>query len=190
MSRSAAESVYGRRLTIGVAKPVRWMSSRDVRYSYAVPHGMLRVQYQPFRGSYPIRLVLALPGREERVTEFPVLWSRALKKVSLGMEPGAVLPPLPSTSTLFKKLPRLMEFLTVTAYEDGSPRAPGRIWIDQDGTAFTVTLFEPSAMVKMRCRAATLDDAFTLAETHLGADNPAWEIDIWARERVEKKKKK
>lgn len=113
-----------------------------------------------------------------------------MKKLSVAGETGGVLPPLSSESKLFVKLPRLSLFLVETTYEDGSPRAPGRLWLDNDGLAFTITLFEPSAFARVRLRANTLDDTFALANAHLGLESAPWEADQYAREKAAQKKKK
>jgi hypothetical protein len=113
-----------------------------------------------------------------------------VKKLSMGGDDAGKLPSLSAESVIWKKLPRLCEFLTANVYEDGSPRAPGRLWLDQDGIGFTLTLFEPSAFARVRLRAATLDDVMTLANTHLGMENAPWEADQYARDKAQQKKKK
>jgi hypothetical protein len=113
-----------------------------------------------------------------------------MKKLSMGEGDGAKLPPLSKESATFKKLPNLCEFLSAVAYEDGSARAPGRLWLDNDGVAYTVTLFEPSAFARVRIRGNTLDDALALAERHLSLDSAPWEADQYAREKAAGKKKK
>jgi hypothetical protein len=113
-----------------------------------------------------------------------------MKKLSMGGDDAGKLPSLSAESVVWKKLPRLCEFLTANVYEDGSPRAPGRLWLDQDGIGFTLTLFEPSAFARVRLRAATLDDVMTLANTHLGMENAPWEADQYARDKAQQKKKK
>lgn len=87
-------------------------------------------------------------------------------------------------------MPRIPLFLVETTYEDGSPRSPGRLWLDNDGVAFTITLFEPTAFARVRIRGNTLDDAFALANAHLGMESAPWETDQYARDRAAGKKKK
>ncbi len=182
--------VLVRRVAPGRARPGQWLPRREARYLMAYGASLLLVQYQPHRGMYPIALCRVVDGALVDDVEFPSLWSQAMKKVSLGVDSSTPLPPLSSDSVLLKRLARLREFLSLTAYDDGSPRAPGRLWLDSDGTAYIITLFEPSAMVRARFRAAGIDDVFALADTFLGADTPPWEVDQWARDRVTAKKKK
>jgi hypothetical protein len=113
-----------------------------------------------------------------------------MKKLSMGAEDVSKLPPLSAESAHLKKVPRLCEFLTAVVYEDGSPRVPGRLWWDQDGLAFTMTLFEASSFARVRLRAATIDDLLVLANTHLAMENAPWEADQYARDKATAKKKK
>jgi len=186
----AGITVWAKRTTAGVAKPSRWLPRRERRYLIAAGHVYINVQFQPFRGLYPMSLVSVRDGLLHEVSAYPSLWSKAMKRISMGDDDGKPMPPLSSESVVFKKFPRLREFLSHTAYEDGSLRQPGRMWLDSDSIAFVCTLFEPTAMVRVRLRAATLDDVLTLAEHHLGSENPAWEIDQWARDKAVPKKKK
>ncbi len=113
-----------------------------------------------------------------------------MKKLAMGAETGAALPPLSAESTILKKLPRVCEFLTATVYDDGSPRSCGRVWLENDGIAFVCSLFEPAAFARVRLRAATIDDVLMLAQAHLGMEAAPWEADTWARDRAATKKKK
>lgn len=182
--------VYVTRAETGVARPREWMKKRSAKYLFAYRGKLLLAQYQPFRGMFPVAFQRVVDGGLVDDIEFPSLWSKSMKKVSLGTDAAAPLPPLSGESVVLKKFPRLREFLSVTAYDDGSARAPGRMWLDSDGTAFVITLFETSAMVRARFRANALDDVIQLAEIFLAMESPPWEIDQWARERVATKKKK
>jgi len=181
---------FNPRKGVGVAKPSQWLPSKSAEYWFAFRDVWLLVTFQPHRGMYPVALYRRVKGAMVKEHEFPSLWSRAMKKLSLGADSSSPLPPLSGESKLFGKLPRFRAFLTDNQYEDGSPRAPGRVWLDQDGVGFTLTLFEPSAMARVRFRAATLDDVYALAETHLGNDSAPWEIDQYARDKAAGKKKK
>jgi hypothetical protein len=126
----------------------------------------------------------------DEVNRFPNLESKKMKRLSIGGDAGAPLPPLSPESKILVKVPRISLFLVETSYEDGSPRSPGRLWIDNDGTAFTITLFEPTAMARVRIRGNTLDDALGLANAHLGMESAPWEVDQYARDKAAGKKKK
>lgn len=190
MGSIGGSRVFACRERSGVARPGQWLPGRDVRYWFHWRGSVVWVQWQPHRGLFPLAKHRYEGGGLVLVEEFPSLWSRALKKFTVGVEQGKPLPPLSAESKVLAKLPRLRAFLTDTQYEDGSPRAPGRLWLDQDGVGFTITLFEPSAFARVRLRAATLDDVFALCDVHLGAENAPWEVDQYARDRAAGKKKK
>lgn len=182
--------VFPRRKARGVARPGQWFPRGAERYYFEWGGLFLWVQYQPFRGMFTLAVCRRVEGATMDVVTYPSLWSRAMKKFTVGTGDGSALPPLSSESKLLHKLPRFRAFLTDTAYEDGSPRAPGRFWFDSDGVGFTITLMEPSAYARVRLRAVTIDDVFMLCEVHLGAESPPWEVDQYARDRAAGKKKK
>lgn len=190
MSSIGGSRVFAARERSGVAKPGQWLPGRDARYWFHATGCVVWVQWQPHRGLFPLASHRVEDGDLVLLAEYPSLWSKAMKKFTVGTGDGQQLPPLSAESKLLHKLPRLRAFLTDTQYEDGSPRAPGRLWLDQDGVGFTITLFEPTAFARMRLRAATLDDVFALCDVHLGAENAPWEVDQYARDRAAGKKKK
>jgi len=174
----------------GIAKPRRWLPSREARFYFQWGSKWVGFHFQPHRGMYPDAVYRVQGYDLVMITEGVSLRSKAMKKVSIGLEPGKSLPPLSSESVVLKKFPLLRFFLTGTSYEDGSPRAPGRIWVDNDGVGFRVTLFEPSAFARVALRANTIDDVFACCEVFLSADNPPWEADQYAREKAAQKKRK
>lgn len=182
--------VLTRRARPGIARPSQWFPFGEKCYLWRLVTADFVLLWKPHKGlcalsSSPV----GSPGTVG-IRQYVNLESQRMKKLSIGAGEGAPLPPLSSESVILKKLPRLCEFLTNTAYEDGSPRSPGRLWIDNDGIAFTITLFEPSAFARVRIRGNTLDDALALANTHLGMENAPWEADQYARDKAAQKKKK
>lgn len=174
----------------GIRRPNQWLPYRETRYWYRYGRLWLCFRFQPHRGLYP-ESSHYFEGRElVTINVFPSLWSKSMKKFSVGVEQNAPLPPLSDESVVLKKFPRVCQFLTATAYDDGSPRAPGRVWIDNDGIGFTVTMMEPTAYARVRLRATTIDDMYRVMEAHLSAENAPWEVDQYARERAEQKKSK
>jgi hypothetical protein len=174
----------------GVQKPRSWAGRKEKRSYLARGSVLVLVCYRPFQGL----LLEGIHGQDGQPLipdfEYPSSRSRKMKKISLGIDQKAVLPILSSASKILAKCPRFCEFLTATAYEDGSMRRPGRFWFESDGVSFTLTLFELSAALKMRCRAQTIDDTILLAETFLGAENGPWEVDQYEWERQQQKNKK
>ena len=173
-----------------IKRPSQWLGGREKRYVLAVPQGYVYVCYLPFIGVFPVAFCQVLTNDLAEYNLFVDVRSKAMKRLSIGSEVGGILPLLSKESKLFGKLPHLVEFLVATTYEDGTPRAPGRLWFDQDGIAFTITLFEPTGFARMRLRANTLDDVWMLAEKALAAENAPWEADQYAREKAAIKKKK
>lgn len=164
-------------------KPSQWLPKYTKRFWYLWGDTYIRFRFQPVRGLYPEGMFRRVSGAMEPITLFPDLWSKSMKKFSMGIDKSAPLPALSSESAILKKFPHLRNFFVTTAYDDGSARAPGRVWLENDGIAFVVTLMEPSAFARVRLRAATLDDMFMVAELHLGTENAPWELDQWQLKR-------
>jgi len=160
-------------------KPSQWLPKYTKRYWYVFGDLYIRFRFQPIRGLYPEGTFHRKSGAMIPVVMFPDLWSKSMKKFSMGIDKSAPLPALPAASAVLKKFPLLCQFMTATAYDDGSPRAPGRVWFENDGIAMVVVLMEPTAFARVRLRAGTIDDMYTVAEMHLGTENAPWEVDQW-----------
>lgn len=178
------------RLSSGVQRPRMWLPRCERYYVYRLAGKDFLLLSKPFTGLLVLSSVPTGSPGTAGITQFVNLESRRMKKLSAGLGDEEKLPALSADSTVLKRFPRLCEFLTATAYDDGSPRAPGRLWLDNDGIAFTITLFEPTAYKRVRLRGNTLDDAIVLAEKHLGLESAPWEADQYARDRATKKTKK
>jgi len=182
--------VYPERKGRGIQKPRSWAGRKEKDWYVARGETLLLVTYRPFQGL----LLVDLHGvdGEPFASDFkyPSSRSKRMKKISMGIGEKATLPILSAASKILAKCPRICDFMTATAYEDGSMRRPGRIWLEQDGVSFTLTLFELTPALRMRCRAQTLDDTLMLAESYLGAENAPWEVDQYEYERQQQKKKK
>jgi hypothetical protein len=103
---------------------------------------------------------------------------------------SVITPALPSTSTLWPKLPAIREFLHATAYEDGTPRQPGYLTVRNKVTGIEVTLYDPDSGTRLPCRGRTLDEALTLTEQLLGVEEAPWESDRYLMEQIMKLSKK
>lgn len=120
--------------------------------------------------------------------ERPMKVQSMKKRQALGLE-DIPLPPLSLESKFFDKLPRLREFLIVTAYDDGSVRVPGSFRMENKIIAVMVTLYDPDAGLRLAVSGATIDDALKTADTLLGAPDAPWEVDRYLTEQLLKKKK-
>lgn len=113
-----------------------------------------------------------------------------LKRREVGTGAGYIAPALSADSKLLGKLPAVMEFLTATAYEDGTPRTPGYMWVSNRTVAFEVTIFDPDGCAKLPALGKTLDEAFALLEAHLRAESPPWQQDGFLVKKAAEKKRK
>jgi len=102
----------------------------------------------------------------------------------------AVRPALSSESKLLAKAPQLCAFLTHTAYEDGTPRTPGGLWLDNKGVVLELVLRNPDSGARLPLVAPTIDEVLMLAEAQLRADVAPWQPDRWLMEQLTKRTKK
>lgn len=102
----------------------------------------------------------------------------------------AVIPAIPSASTLWPKLPAIREFVHATAYEDGSPRTPGYITIRNRATTMEVTCYDVDSGTRLSARGQTLDQALSLMEQLLGVEEAPWERDNYLADQLAKRAKK
>lgn len=96
----------------------------------------------------------------------------------------------PLESVLFAKLPNVMSHLCVCRFDDGTPRRPGRLFIETSGAFFRVILKEPESDLEMVLSGPTIDDTFALADLMLGSDTAPWTPDTFALERRQGRRKK
>jgi hypothetical protein len=96
----------------------------------------------------------------------------------------------PMATLVFGKLPNIMSHLCVCRYEDGSPRRPGRMFIETSGAFFKVVVKEPDDALEMLLNAPSLDDVLALADLMLGAEKAPWAPDPFAQRRQGGGKKK
>jgi hypothetical protein len=127
-------------------------------------------------------------GASDRI--FPQPEGDAMKRRIPAVSADA--PPVPASkhSVIWGKLPALRDFLTATAYEDGSTRVPGYMQVKTIGVAWQVTLYDPDSGARLPVRATELDAAFALAEQLLGVEDAQWEVDRYLSEMLAKRTKK
>lgn len=107
------------------------------------------------------------------------------------VDPATVVrPPLAGETKILAKFPQLVAFLRDTAYDDGTPRTPGYLWLSNRGTAFEVVLFDPDSGSRLPVIAATLDDVLALSEAMLRSPETPWLPDKYLSERLLAKPKK
>lgn len=110
------------------------------------------------------------------------------KRVPSGELP--VIPALSLETKILGKCPLLMEWITATAYEDGSVRQPGYFQVRNRTIEFEITVYDPDAGMRIAIRARELDKAFAGVEAILGAVDAPWEPDRYLTSLLPKPKKK
>jgi hypothetical protein len=145
-------------------------------------------EYRPHNGLQARWLGEAKPGGAKSL-QWSWLESRMTmkKREALGLT-GVVMPGPASTSVILAKLPNVRDFLSSTAWDDGSPRVPGKMSLTANGTVWEVTLQCPSTASRMTFRGGKLDDVLTLAEQYVNAPDAPWEVDRYLAEKLAEKK--
>ena len=105
-------------------------------------------------------------------------------------EAGLPAVPLDASSKLFGKLSLVCEFLTSTAYDDGTPRTPGYVTWRNRGGSFEITAYDPDAGLRCAVRHMTIDGAWAALDVLIGATEAPWEIDQYLTDQLLKKKKR
>lgn len=113
-----------------------------------------------------------------------------MRKISLSSNGPAVSPAAPSVTLLWAKLKTLVAHCSVTTYEDSTPRSPGWVTIRTRGVVWEVVVKDPDGGASLTASGKSLDDALTLANELVGADNAPWEVDQWLQARKPTKRKK
>lgn len=175
------------RKTPGVAKRRRTVGLRETAWWIEYPPFYLMVRWRRWGGMMPCVLTRIGSGLDAEDYTYPNLWSAAMKRLTTDVKPGEKLPPLSSDSVVYKKFPRYREFMSARTYDDGTPRLPGRAWFDSDNLAYTAVIFERTGFGRMRFRAQTQDDLMALIEAFLAQEQPQWEDDEYAREKLAEK---
>jgi len=171
-------------------KPGQWLKSRGDWIVYLVGARYVSAVWKPWKGLLAVGSGLQGSRFLDRVycDHFEVM--PMIKRRDVSTSAGYVVPPLSADSKLLAKCPALLEFLTATQYEDGSPRTPGYMWISNRTAAFEVTVFDPDGCGKLPVLAKTLDEAFALVEVHLRADQAPWQQDGFLLKKASEKKKR
>jgi len=129
-------------------------------------------------------------GEPVRVGEYPRPEECSTVKKRQVASGDLILPFLGRDSKLLAKLPRLCEFISATAYDDGTFRQPGYLTFRNRMTTYEITLYDPDYGLRLALRAVTIDEVLTLAEKAVDADGMPWEVDNYLTEQLSKKKPK
>lgn len=95
-----------------------------------------------------------------------------------------------SAGSWSKKLPNLVERLTCRVYDDGGPRAVGRLSWEHRDDWWCLTLTEPDAGLMIVARTETPDELLPALEGLLTAQTPPWQPCPWLKAKPPRKGKK
>lgn len=157
-----------------------------------LPRGLLLIRWRVREGYRAV-------GLYERDKRFPVriedlsYWvpNMAMRRRQTDGDPPPI-PALSAETTLLKKHPLIMEWVTATAYDDGAMRQPGYYTMRNRLVEFEMTFYDPDAGLRLPVRHREHDKCWALAEQLLAAPDAPWEVDkyLWEHKPKEKKKKK
>lgn len=99
-------------------------------------------------------------------------------------------PKLSGESAIFRKLPLISEFVSLTTYEDGTPRLPGYVTLRNRGHCYELTGYDYDSGQRLVVGALTLDEVWAALNGNLGADLAPWVPDDYLTGLLTKKKKK
>jgi hypothetical protein len=186
--RSPMRFIRGRRAQLG-RRPRRWAPQVPSYHSVGWPGRVLNLWYDPTRGFKPVDLFEVVQGRITQVHYFPRL-EVEMKRVKIGATPssGTAVHLAPVETEILGKLPNVVAHCCVTRYEDGEPRRPGWITVKTMGAAWVIQCKDPDSCASLTATADTLDNALSLADLLLGAEEAPWENDPFLK-RLEGKKK-
>lgn len=98
-----------------------------------------------------------------------------------------LVPALSNESVPLNDFPLLREWVSCTAYDDGSIRVPGYITLRNRGHSYEVTVYDVDEGLRLPVRGPDLDRTLMLVETLLGTQDAAWEVDDYLQSQLARK---
>jgi len=176
--------------TGGPKKPRQWLPRREAWYCIEVGSKWYYVHWLPFQGLWWSSVMPKGVYDAEQMISNPRPKRCSMKRRNVDVSGLPVVPAIGMASTILAKLPLLREFLTATAYDDGTARAPGYLWLTNKGAVLEIVLFDPDACARLPVTGATFDDVLMATEKFLGVEEAPWQVDGWLQERLSKKRKR
>jgi hypothetical protein len=169
----------------------RWLSRRRTTYLQVMCQRVWYLfVYHPRRGWWPSASGLrGTPAAEPNIV-VPYPKESDMKRRSAPANGVAVAAPLTAVSVILAKLPAIREFITATAYEDGTARMPGYITLRNRQLTFEATLYDYDSGTRLPVRGATLDECLLALEKFLGVEEAPWEIDPYLTEQLARRRKR
>lgn len=174
----------------GVTRIRRWLPRSVKLYYLDTPTMRVTLHWLPHHGVWPVAYTPLTGAECGTVYHNPRPKGSSMIRRQVAVTPGTVPLGVGAASVVLAKFPKLREHMSCRAYDDGSIREPGYIWVKTSLTAWVITIFDPDAGARLPVQAATLDECLALAERLLSADDAPWEIDDYLRDRMAKKKKR
>lgn len=115
-----------------------------------------------------------------------------VKRRTCGIDPaspGASSPYASILTKLLVKFPAIIAHLSVSVYDDGSPRQAGWITIKAQGGMWVIQVKDPDAGASLTISHQSLDDAFAAAEVALSSDTTPWQPDRFLQDKKPKRGK-
>jgi len=168
-------------------KPQYW---KETYLIYQYRNRWYHLYWHPYKGCQFIGSSIIGAPRPERTFLSTDEGVHRMKRRSPIKGSNVVMPALSAESKLLGKCAQLVEFITATAYEDGTPRTPGYLWFNNRGHLFECTLFDPDSGGRISMVGKTIDDTLAAADTILRAAEAPWLPDRFLTEQLEKKSKK
>lgn len=148
------------------------------------------VYFTPWTGSGLVAVDWVERGTSSRAWSSPLTYREmGMRKLTASSE-GAPRPRLAYASKVFAKYPVLSDFLSATAYDDGTARTPGYSTIRNRIHCYEITLYDPDSGQRGSVTAVDFDSVHAAAEAFLGAETAPWGPDDYLMEQLEKRKKK
>lgn len=144
----------------------------------------------PWTGTWVVAVDRHDDPKPVRIWTNPVpLAERRMRK--LASTTGIVaIPQLPGVSKIFAKCPRVLEFMSATAYDDGSPRKPGYLTWRNRGHCYELTAYDPDSGLRLPVSGPDVDHVYGALEGLLGAPDAPWQVDDYLMGQLTKKKRK
>jgi len=101
-----------------------------------------------------------------------------------------VQPALSSASKMFAKCPVVLEFITATAYEDGTARKPGYTTLRNKGHCFEITAYDYDSGMRLSVGGPDLDHVYLALNELLATPEAPWTVDEYLTSLLAKKRKK
>lgn len=184
----ANELIRGRRPSPGVRRPARWLPRGGSRWVLICGPYRIVLYHYPHRGYYPFSLG-HVSGQAWEHFPVPEFWGSRMKKrsISEGARKGGQKSLASQDTKFFARWPAILQHVADICYDDGSPRKPGTITLRTLGTSWQLTARDPDSGAQLVSLGQSIDEACSLLDKLLAAEDAPWELDVFASQGRKKK---